>query len=1423
MLELPLSSLGWWPSLITFALGLLSKDSLRVRASRRSLARSCALVIAIGLGALGVAAPAYAATFTVTVFTDTASGGAAGTGLGTPGDLRSAILAANAAGGAGNVIEFSCSSAPCTITLTGPLPPITANLTIDGGQFGDIIIDGASSYRVFFVDTGTVTIANLLIQNARAQGGNGGAGGLACGGGGAGLGAGLFVNGITAAATVTVSNVFFTGDSAVGGNGCSIFSSIGSGGGGGLGGNGGSGAENSSLDFTDGGGGGVLGAGASGSTSGTNGVAGGNGGGGGGDYDGNPSSSDGPGGAGYGTNSAGGNGAANGGNGGFGGGGGAGVQQAGNGGFGGGGGGAEETGGNGGPGGGGGGGRGVAAGSGGVLVGALRGGDGNGVPNGNSGGGAAAGPDIFVNQGTLITENSSTSSASATGGAGGSGAGNGTSDSTPVFNYAGVVNGSSTTGPIAGALSTSVTYVVTSTADSGTGSLRAELAAAAATGGTITFDSTVFLASNTAGQNTITLASSLAIPTGTTIQGLTTGSGATLQNLVTVSGGGSSSNFSMFTVASGITATISNLIVTNGYTQTQGGAIATRGNLTITECTFLNNYAAGVPSGGNGGGAIYSDGSLTVSDSTFSGNISAPGGAMNIASGTATIEQSTFSGNSAVAGKAGGAIFINNGTLTIAGSTFSGNSAASGEYTVFNNGTLTATNTIMAGNTGGDCGAGGLSSCPANGADGNIIGSSNINLAPLGSYGGPTQTMIPLPGSPAICAGLAGSIPSGVTTDQRGFPMENTTYPGYSSISPCVDTGAVQTNYALSFSTEPEAISPANSIVPNTSFQAAVTLSESGSLFTAANESIPLTLASTPSGATLSNGTQSTNASTGIVTYSTLQVSEVGTSDTLTANLTLTPGLTIAATSSQFSVGQITPVLSFAPSPATQAYSTAITSGSLGATASYGGNPVAGAFAYTTTVGGATVTLTAGATVLPVGSYTITATFTPSDTSTYLSASTTASYQVTQATPSLTWAAPAAIGYGTALTAAQLDAAASLNGTTVPGTFVYTPAAGTELTPGSYTLTATFTPTDTADYKTATVSVKLTVNGAALVVTANNATRTYGTANPTFTGFVSGGVNGNSLTESFTTSATVSSNAGTYSIVPSVTGAGLSDYAVTYANGTLTVTQATSTTSLSTSSTAITPGQNFTLTAQVASSTTGTPTGTVTFYDGTTSLGTFALSSGAASYSTASLAAGETHTFTASYSGDQNFSASSTSSSSVVTSAPLDFSIAISGPNDLTVLPGDSATYTMAVDPSYGSYAGTVSFAASGLPQGATATFSPSTIPANSGQQTVTVTIQTAAAGTNQATSSSELERAPLVLALLLLPLAGARQMRRQGRGLSRLFGLIVVFIGMTAATMVTGCGSPNSFFQAPQTYTVTITAAAGSVQHSNTVTLRIE
>jgi hypothetical protein len=185
---------------------------------------------------------------------------------------------------------------------------------------------------------------------------------------------------------------------------------------------------------------------------------------------------------------------------------------------------------------------------------------------------------------------------------------------------------------------------------------------------------------------------------------------------------------------------------------------------------------------------------------------------------------------------------------------------------------------------------------------------------------------------------------------------------------------------------------------------------------------------------------------------------------------------------------------------------------------------------------------------------TATQTYTLNSTNAYgRTTSTPITVTVTQGIPPITWSTPTAINYGTPLSAAQLNAT-----TTVAGTFTYSPAAGTVLSPGLNTLSVTFTPTDTTNYTTNTATVTLIVYPAILTVTANNASRVAGVANPTFTASYSGFVNGDTAavlggSPSLTTTATVSSPAGTYPITPSAGTLSAANYAFSFVNGTLTV------------------------------------------------------------------------------------------------------------------------------------------------------------------------------------------------------------------------------------------------------------------------------
>ena len=164
-------------------------------------------------------------------------------------------------------------------------------------------------------------------------------------------------------------------------------------------------------------------------------------------------------------------------------------------------------------------------------------------------------------------------------------------------------------------------------------------------------------------------------------------------------------------------------------------------------------------------------------------------------------------------------------------------------------------------------------------------------------------------------------------------------------------------------------------------------------------------------------------------------------------------------TQTSLTVSQATPNLLWT-TPDSITYGTALSGTELDAIAD-----VAGTFTYSPAEGA----------VLGTGVQTLTATFTPSDAIDYASGGQIqTSLTVNQAPPSLSWATPDPIVYGTTLSSTQLDATAD-----VPGTFTYSPSEGTVLGAGVQTLETTFTPTDAIDYVSGgQVQTYLTVNQA---------------------------------------------------------------------------------------------------------------------------------------------------------------------------------------------------------------------------------------------------------------------------------------------------------------------------------------------------------
>ncbi|MBS1555191.1 MAG: gliding motility-associated C-terminal domain-containing protein, partial [Bacteroidetes bacterium] len=210
------------------------------------------------------------------------------------------------------------------------------------------------------------------------------------------------------------------------------------------------------------------------------------------------------------------------------------------------------------------------------------------------------------------------------------------------------------------------------------------------------------------------------------------------------------------------------------------------------------------------------------------------------------------------------------------------------------------------------------------------------------------------------------------------------------------------------------------------------------------------------------------------ITAPTASTSATLSSSTGTYAIVLTGGVSVnynfVLQNGTLTISKVTPVVSWA-NPTTITYGTPLSATQLNATAT-----VPGSFSYAPGLG----------TILNAGvNQALSVNFTPTDAVNYNPVNGTQVFiTVVKATPSVTWIPPASITYGTPLGASQLNATAS-----VPGTFVYTPAAGTVLNAGvGQTLTVNFTPTDANNYNN--------VNGTSVLITVVKVTPAITWSNP---------------------------------------------------------------------------------------------------------------------------------------------------------------------------------------------------------------------------------------------------------------------------------------------------------------------------------------
>jgi hypothetical protein len=201
-------------------------------------------------------------------------------------------------------------------------------------------------------------------------------------------------------------------------------------------------------------------------------------------------------------------------------------------------------------------------------------------------------------------------------------------------------------------------------------------------------------------------------------------------------------------------------------------------------------------------------------------------------------------------------------------------------------------------------------------------------------------------------------------------------------------------------------------------------------------------------------------SATGALTYTPAAATllSAGTGQTLKVDAAATLNYNAATKSVLIDVSKAPQTITWV-NPAAITHPTALSATQLNATvAGVTGGSVPGALTYTPASG---TTLNAGTQTLQVDA---------AGTNDYLPATKTVTLTVNKGTPVLAWAPPTAIPQGTALSSLQLNATAN-----VPGSFNYTPAAGSVPLYGPNTLTTLFTPTDIANYNSATASVPLNV------------------------------------------------------------------------------------------------------------------------------------------------------------------------------------------------------------------------------------------------------------------------------------------------------------------------------------------------------------
>jgi hypothetical protein len=676
--------------------------------------------------------------------------------------------------------------------------------------------------------------------------------------------------------------------------------------------------------------------------------------------------------------------------------------------------------------------------------------------------------------------------------------------------------------------------------------------------------------------------------------------------------------------------------------------------------------------------------------------------------------------------------------------------------------------------------------------------------------------------SPTLPAGIAMSSSTGAIT---GLPTITTSATVYTVTVTDANNATATNTFTLTVSTNTQTITSFAPASPVTFGVSPITLTATGG---GSGNPVTFSVLSGPGSVSGTNGATLTVTGAGTIMLAANQAGNTNYS----AATQVTASIVVNQKSQTITAFAPATPVTYGVSPIT-----------LTATGGASGNAVT----FSVLSGPGSVSGTNGATLTVTGAGTIMLAANQAGNTNYTAATQiTASIVVNQATQSITSFAPASpVTYGVTPIALTATGGASGNAVTFsvlsgPGSVSGTNGATLTVT-GTGTIVIAANQAGNTSYQAATqVTANVVVYKAPLTVTANAITISYGQALPSYTANITGFVNGDSISvvsgsATLSTSPATPVNAGLYPITPALGTLTATNYTFsTFTPANLTINKATSAFSISgitqTSplpSGSVGVGVSVTYAVTVTDGTansTGTPTGSVQFYNGTTALGSPATLIGGVATLTlpTGFSSAQVASITAVYSGDGNFAGTTSPVFTETVSTP-GFTV-IASPSTLTVTRGTTGSATLTFTP-FGNYQGTATYTCTGLPAFASCIFTPSTVTfsGNNAVQTATMQLYTLAPQATPGASRSAMLWIPAFMLGLLL------MVRRRNMAMATR-RMLLLLVMVCAAFSFTGCGT-GSYFTPTGTdsivVNVTATATPGSsssnLNQTATITITIQ